>query len=329
MNIAKEILKNLVVLSAVAPVLCRAEFVTPPLQGQGRAPGQGQESRAPVAVSPPPSDRTNECNSACLTDIAKTFLLALEKRDFSNLKTAANLMVAENGHATRIGMNLWKVLEKLNPEKHYFTDPVSGNIIVIGTLEESAKQPFIYALRLKVENKLIAEVETLVTSDVNAGQHFRPDNIAKFDESLSVPVAAADRMSRAELTQIADAMWFGGLAITKSPDCVHWENGDRLPQFQCSTGMKPGRGGLFYAQRAIRHPLIDEEHGLVFTYVLQDAAPYLNPNPPDDERTPQFYQRPVTFYVMQIAKFKKPNSIAAHHLLMNVQEANMPAVFVE
>ncbi|MGC3980432.1 MAG: hypothetical protein QM808_04145 [Steroidobacteraceae bacterium] len=317
------------ILLAIVPLACVAQIVTPPMQGQGREPGQGPEKRAPVAAPMPVADRSTECNAQCLTDIAKQYLSALEKRDFTPLRVAPNLLVSENGHYSRIGENLWKVLEKLGPDRHYYTDPISGNIITIGTLEQSAQQPFIYVLRLKVENRLVAEVETMVIADTNAGQHFRPDNIAKFDSTLLTAVPTADRMTRQELTQAADAMWFGGATITKSSDCIHWENADRLPQFTCSTGIKPGRGGLFNAQRAVRHPLIDVEHGLVFTYVLQDASPYQNPNPPDDERTPRFYQGPVTFTVMQIAKFKRSNTISAHHLFMTVQEAALPAVFVE
>jgi hypothetical protein len=58
-------------------------------------------------------------------------------------------------------------------------------------------------------------------------------------------------------------------------------------------------------------------------------VPYLNPNPPDYERTPLFYQRPLTLYLVQVAKFETGGKMSAHHVFMNAQEAGLPAMFIE
>jgi len=114
-------------------------------------------------------------------------------------------------------------------------------------------------------------------------------------------------------------------------DCVHSENGDRLVLFgPCgvSEAARPDGSGLVYDNRAVRHVLVDQARGLVVTFMLKDTAPYLNPEPPDNERTPLFYQRPLTLYVVQIAKFEAANLLAAHQLFMNAQEAGLAAVFL-
>lgn len=321
--------------AACLAMAASAEVLTPPIQantGSERLPSKEDNKTGPVAVPKPPEDRSKECDAKCLTGLADRYLDALVRRDYKGLPVSPNLLVAENGHATRIGDGLWKVLEKLNPGKAYFTDPVAGQVLVVTTLEESAHQPFIFLLRLKVEDKLISEVESMVTADVNAAQHFRPDNLATFDPATTSVLPKDKRLTRAQLNDVFNNVWYGNAlspALTVDDSCIHWENGDRLALFKCGPSQMWRPGGLSYTHRAIRRTLIDEERGIVITYVLHDTTPYLNPNPPDYERTPLFYQRPLTLYLVHMGKYAAGNKLLVDQVFMNAQEANMPAVFVE
>lgn len=310
-----------------------ATVVTPPLQQPygSELPVKGAVNKVgPVVVALPPADRSSECDDACLRTLMDRYLDALSRRDFTGLPTAPNLLVTENGRATRIGDDLWRVLEKLNPQRTYFTDPVTGCVLALTTLEESAHQPFIFLVRLKIENKLIAEVESMLTSDVNAAQHFRPDHVVPFDPVMSAALPDAQRPSRDQLIADANAMFFGGTpTLTAAQNCVHWENADRLALFgPCGTSEVARPGSPTYTNRAVRHVLVDPSRGLVVTILLKDMAPYLNPNPPDDERTPLFYQRPITMYLIQLARFGAGDQLLEQHLFMNVQEAGLSAVFL-
>lgn len=315
--------------------LSLAAVLTPPLQattGSERLPGVDDNKTGPVAIPKPAADRSKECDAKCLTALADRYMDALVRRDYKGLPISPNLLVAENGHATRIGDGLWKVIEKLASNKAYFTDPVAGQVLVIATLEESAHQPFIFILRLKVEDKLISEVESMVTADVNAAQHFRPDNLINFDPVTLAAVPTDKRLTRAQLTEVFNNVWYGDAitpAVAADESCIHWENGDRLKLFKCGPSQAFRPGGLSYTHRGVRRALIDEERGLIITYVLKDTAPYLNPNPPDYERTPLFYQRPLTLYLMHIGKYQAGNKLLVDQVFMNAQEANMPVVFVE
>lgn len=317
-----------------ATALAQSGVVTPPLQqpyGSTWSEATAINKEGPVALSPPPTDRSNECDSTCLTQLMQRYLDALSRRDYTGLPVSPNLLVTENGHATRIGEGVWNVLEKLDPTRTMLTDPVGGQIIMIGTLQESAHQPYIFVVRLKVEKQLIAEVESMVTADLNAAQHFRPDNLAHFDPVTLSVLPVGQRLSRGDLIAVANQMLLGGdLKLSVGPGCIHWENGDRLGLFGCGTSEAAQRdgSGLVYDNRALRHVLIDEERGLVVSFMLKDTSPYLNPNPPDNERTPLFYQRPLTLYAMQILKVGAGNQLLAHQLFMNAQEASLPAVFV-
>ncbi|MGC3982459.1 MAG: hypothetical protein QM808_14510 [Steroidobacteraceae bacterium] len=318
------------------PSLAMSAVLTPPLQattGSERLPGAADNKSGPIAAAKPAEDRSKDCDAKCLTGLAERYLDALVRRDYKGLPVSPNLLVAENGHATRIGDGLWKVIEKLDAGKAYFTDPVAGQIVVVTTLEESAHQPFIFILRLKVEDRLIAEVESMVTADVNAAQHFRPDNLAEFDPITLAVLPKEQRLTRAQLTDVFNNVWYdsGKLtpALTAADSCIHWENGDRLALFKCGASQAFKPGGLSYTHRAVRRSVIDEERGVIITFVLKDTTPYLNPNPPDYERTPLFYQRPLTLYLMHIGKYQAGNKLLVDQAFMNAQEANMPAVFVE
>jgi len=320
----------------IASGMAHAAVITPPVQqpyGSIWPEQSAINQTGPVKLQPPTADRSAECDAKCLGSLMDRYLNALARRDYTGLPVSPNLLVAENGHATRIGDDVWKVLEKIDPKPTYIADPVNGQIISIGTIEESAHQPFIFIVRLKVENRLISEVETMVTSDVIAAQHFRPDNLANFDPVALAVLPVEQRLSRSQLIADANQVVFGGdLKLTAAKDCVHSENGDHLVLFgPCGTVGEAARtdgSGLVYDNRAVRHVIVDEARGLVISYMLKDTNPYLNPNPPDNERTPLFYQRPLTLYVLQIAKFKTGNVLAAHELFMNAQEAGLPAVFI-
>lgn len=262
------------------------------------------------------------CDSKCLSSFMDRYLTALATRNPAALPTAPNLKVAENSHSVALGENLWQVIVKIDPAKHYFADPATGQIVALGRLELNAGESFLYTVRLKVEDNLISEIETMVTSDKIAGQHFKPENMAEFDPLYLSIVPDDQRATREELLKIAAAVWQDeGRGATYASDCVHSENADRL-QYRCSA---IPRGGMFTAQRALRHPIVDVERGVVVTYALQDAVPRPR-TPPAGEKTPIFYQRPVTFYVMQLLKVAD-GQIRGDSLFANIQEANAPAPF--
>jgi hypothetical protein len=303
-----------------------AAFVTPPLAPPAV---NGPNESGPVKVADPVADRTSSCDAACLQGVARGYLTALSRRDYSTLQVAPNLIVVENGQATRIGDNLWRVLEKLDLNATYFADAVQGQVIALTTVEESAHQPFILVVRLKIEDRKIAEVESMLTADIDAGQHFRPDNIANFDPTALAVLPAADRMTRAELQTAEDAWWYeAGAGLTAAADCHRAENADSPKEIsKCGVGQRRSAGSPSYAFRAIRQPVIDVERGLVVTYLLTDTTPYLNPNPPDAERTPLFYRQPLTTIKVTVHKFSKGGVLRVDHNFMNYQAPGLRAYF--
>jgi len=284
--------------------------------------------KGPVRVEAAATAWSQGCNATCLTRMANLYLTALSRRDFSDLPVAANLMVTENGHPSRIGNSVWRVVEKVNDPVNFYTDPVEGQVVAITTIEESGGELLIYILRLKIENQKIADVEQLVISDVDAGTHFRPDNLVEnFNQATTEIVPESERMTREELLATSDSYWYDGPdALTATADCLHWQNAD-ITVYPCATGRTRGQRGMTYGVRALRPIITDTSRNLVVHFLYEDMSPYLNPDPPDAMRTPEFFRRPLTNVAVEIHKYQKDRQIAALELFMTFQEANLPALF--
>jgi hypothetical protein len=289
--------------------------------------------------------QTASCDRNCLAAMAEQYMQAFAKRDPSDLPVAATIKSAENSHSIALGENAWRTVVKVRPERMVFTDPEAGQVVRIGVFEMNAGQPFIYVLRLKVENHRITQSEMMVTSDNNAGQHFVPDTVTSFEPLLTQTLAPSDQPSRDDLIKVAKDFWTSSPDFKSTADCIHTENGGRIdaggpprPPARadipaggqpggCPASRPVGNGSMFTALRGVRYALADTEHGVVITYALQDATPRPR-TPPAGERTPIFYQRPVTFYALNLLKIDHGQA-KREALFMNIQEANAPLPFAD
>jgi len=292
----------------------------PPPEGM-QPPGMQQASEV---------DRSKDCDRSCLRKHADQYLTALAANDPSGLEVTQNFQHAENSHPVALGANSWKTVQAVLPERIYFTDPFAGQVLVLGTLEMNANQPFIYAVRLKVEEGKLAESEMMVTSDRIAGQHFRPD---LFDESapiLDSVLPLDQRRTREQLLTMANVQWNRqpGTPPKIAKGCSHYENWES-PNFPCqAVNGSSVTGPSFLESRHQRAPLIDTEKGVVVGYELQDVVNPQPRTPPEGERTPVFYYTPLTFYLLQVAKFTG-DEFRMDSMFMNLQELGVPALFAK
>ncbi|MGC3980402.1 MAG: hypothetical protein QM808_03995 [Steroidobacteraceae bacterium] len=327
--------------SVFPTTLLRSMYVLPALLSGGLAMAQSAPSTGAPNAGPPPGgqqagppgmmaavpevDRSKDCDSACLRSHMDKYMAAMAKKDPATLEVTPAVRVAENSHALSLGDNAWLAIEKYSTNKVVFTDPFAGQVLLLTTVEMRAAEPFIYAVRLKIEKNRIAESEAMLTSDKIAGQHFRPDLMAETSKSLDVTIPAAKRTSRAELLKAARITWGldAGAAIPNAKTCMHYEN------WETPLGGSPCRGGLGRDSRNVRIPLVDVEKGVVVNYQLQDAYdPQPRPAPPNEAngKTPIFYYRPLTFYVMQLARIAE-GQVQSDQMFMNLQEIGITSPF--
>jgi hypothetical protein len=222
--------------------------------------------------------------------------------DPARLQKAVHIRYTEDGQELPLGEGLWGTASARGSYSHYMPDPASGEVGFFGTMRENGN-PVLLTARLKVVDRKVAEIETIVPRD-NAGPgggglkaleaQGRPDAI------WTETVPASERMSRADLIRTANKYFTG---LQRNPpngdysffadDCDRIENGTHTtnakpaPPRPGSTGASAGVNvmtlgcraqfttGFFQMVTRIRDRRflsVDPETGVVFAFGFFDHA---------------------------------------------------------
>jgi len=224
---------------------------------------------------------------------------------------AKNVRFTENGVQLPLGdEGLWSSMVGKGTYKFYVPDVEINQIAFIGTAREESDtekdgDPVAIALRLKIENGLISEVEQLVIrADSGMGTNLPPAavNIESWGaphEIYSGVIPEADRPSREELIIVANK-YFTGMQKNDgkgdypfTDDCHRLENGTETtntplrpgqtkPDPKTSTSYSTAWGcreqyesGLLHFVTRIRDRrfvAVDRERGIVFAFGFFDHA---------------------------------------------------------
>jgi hypothetical protein len=118
--------------------------------------GQGQPGRGATAP----------CDRACLQGFVEQYLDAWVARDPKRLPLAPNPKFTENGQRLELGDGSWNVATGKGKYRLWVPDTQTGQIALITTVTEDGQTPgsnipAMLAIRLKVANRQISEVESL------------------------------------------------------------------------------------------------------------------------------------------------------------------------
>ena len=262
---------------------------------------------------------TPACDRACLQNYVDKYMDAMLAHNPSPTLFAKNVKFTENGIRLPFGNEgLWYDMAGKGTYKFYIPDIETQQIAFIGTALEGGSAPraktlagevsaklaaanpnpksgakpaepttVAIALRLKIVNKLITEVEQLVirpeTSLTGGGStsKFPPTGVSV--EKLGAPrkifseiIPEAERPSREELIKTAD-YYFTGLARNDgkgyypfTDDCERLENGIVATR-ECKKQFESGQ--LFNVVSRIRDRrfvAVDRERGIVFAFGFFD-----------------------------------------------------------
>src|SRR5262245_62622800 len=120
------------------------------------------------------------CDRACLEGFVDRYLDAVIAHNPKLLPLARNVRFTENGVKLEIGDAHWKTVIGKGKYRIFVADPEAGQVAFIGTVREEARGPegipTALALRLKIENRQISEIETLLVRSTvqNVGRGGRP-----------------------------------------------------------------------------------------------------------------------------------------------------------
>ena len=248
------------------------------------------------------------CDRACLEGFVDRYLDALAARDPKKLPLAANAKYTENGQKLNLGDGIWNTATAKGIYRLFVTDPQYGNVAFIGTLKEEAGNVMM-ALRLKVVNQQISEIESIIVRPAaNAGgaRGAAPnggppqptganllDQMGKPHELYLTAVPAAERMSREDLIKVAN-MYFTGMQQNDgkgeypfADDCDRFENagkttnnGQTKPDpktattysmaWSCKEQFESGLIHFVTRIRDRRYVAVDQERGLVYSFAFFD-----------------------------------------------------------
>jgi hypothetical protein len=235
------------------------------------------------------------CDRACLENWVNTYLAAMRDANKDPALFAPDLKFTENGVRLPFGNEgLWYGMSGIGTYKFYVPDTETQQVTFLGTVRENGKTQddgdvVAIALRLKIRNQHITEIEQIVSrpSNVTSSRGDFPPT-GQGMEAMGAPhpifttaIPEKERKSRAELIETAN-YYFSGLQNNDgkgyypfTDDCVRFENAvDVLARGDtrttCKKQFEEGLKGIVDRVRDRRFVAVDRERGIVFAFGFFD-----------------------------------------------------------
>jgi hypothetical protein len=300
--------------------------------------GLGAASTGPAAEEWTRDARDNAAPPATtraeLYRVLDSYLAGLKERNPQRVRWARQVRNTENTVPLMVGDGLWGTITALGDYDLRFADTLTGQVGYFGTVTETTDTSA-YTLRLKVEDGLVTEAETLIVRQADSGIRFEDQ---KFEPKpvLNQILALGQRVPRAQMIALSDGYFDtlqlnDGTLFTKfHPDCARVENGVKtthnsgftvtpVAKLGCEEQFKLGYYRYNDRVRGRRFPLVDEERGLVMGIAFMDKMGRMGEyRLTDGTAVKPLLYRPHTFYLMELFKLKDGmiEQIEAHFITM-------------
>jgi hypothetical protein len=273
------------------------------------------------------------CDRACLEGFVDRYLAAVIDNKPSTLPLAPDVKFTEDGQRLVIGDGLWNTMKGTGKYRLFTTDVKAGQVAFIGTIFEDHRDPAqstpaLIAVRLKIENQIITQIEQIVV---------RNENSAKAVDAMTVrpgllaTVPVGERKPREELIKVAN-MYFTGMQQNDgrgeypfADDCDRLENGGRSTnaptpagqtrpdpktatnysgQWSCKEQFQSGLIHFVHRIRDRRFVAVDEERGIVFAFGFFDhpGGETRNFETPDGRKVSAGPVQPWTWQIAELFK---------------------------
>lgn len=248
-------------------------------------------SAAPIGAGVAP-----RCDRACMTGIVDRYLAALVRHDPTGLPLNRNVKFTENTARLKVGSEgLWVAASELpTGPRIYAIDVGAGQAGFYGVMKERDK-PLIIALRLKMVNGQITEIEHVLARGLRADA---VKNLANPRPEFSTMLSSTNRSPRQQMVNIADSYFEAiehadGKLAPFADECVRRENGGQTTHnakpvpWPVPLGSKQADDAMAYIGTLScsdqldthvmdfitrlwprRHEIVDEEIGLVFSFPM-------------------------------------------------------------
>jgi hypothetical protein len=222
------------------------------------------QNRGPAAA--------NACDRECLRGFITQYLEAMVAHNPKALPVATTARFTEDTKTLPLGEGLWKGETKIRPYRQDFLDVREG-VAASHVVVEEKGMPAMFSFRLKIEESMISDFETMVTRSKAEGALFDIEKLTTPHPGMNVVPDASQRMSRAELIRIAE-IYPAGLKVGGNfdavnapfaPDAYRIENGVTTAGAGARAGGENIRTGRVMPHPDVTYRLaaVDEEMGIV------------------------------------------------------------------
>jgi len=156
------------------------------------------------------------CDRACLEGFVDRYLDAMVAHDAKLVPLANDVKFTENGQHLQIPDALWNSIAAKGTYRLFVSDPEAREVAFIGTIREEARTPdgapgvLAYTrgriqfrgVRLRIDNRRIVEVETLVVRNERAAENL--EKLGQPNPVFLKTVPPAERMPREDLIHTAN-----------------------------------------------------------------------------------------------------------------------------
>jgi hypothetical protein len=219
------------------------------------------------------------CDRTCLNAMVDQYLTAMVAHDPSKLPLAKTVKFTEDGVRLELGDGLWATASGVGNYKLYFDEPAASEAGVFALVQENGS-PAILHVRLKVVDRKITEIETLVARKETTN-FLNTDNLTEVRPAFLETVPAGDRLSRAEMVSMVGKYFDGieqgnGDIVPFDKDCIRIENGIQtcpgsptspLGALSCGAQLSTKIFTYIHTISPRRFPIVDDERGLVLAVV--------------------------------------------------------------
>ncbi len=277
------------------------------------APWQGRAAE-PVA-----------CDRACLGQMLEDYLSALKAHDPARLPLAAGVRFTENGVPLAVGDGLWNTIDGVGSYRLPFIDLEDGQAGMFGVVVEDGK-PAHLMLRLKLRDRRIAEIETIVLRPAENMGFGRPQDMQP-RPAFYEDVPAAERLTRVQLASMANAYFEtlqqnnGTVFAPFADDCNRIESGVQttnnpaqnptgrpdpgIKKLGCEAQFRTGFFRFVTHIRDRRFVVVDRQKGLVYAAAFFDHRGDMRKVTLTDGRVVDAqYDTPWTWQIGELFKVK-------------------------
>jgi hypothetical protein len=239
---------------------------------------------------------TPACDRACMIGLVDHYLAALVRHDPAGLPLNRDVKFTENTARLKVGTEgLWiGASEPPTGFRIYAVDVGAGQAGFYGVMKERDR-PLIIALRLKVTNGQITEIEHVLARNLRADAL---KNLANSRPEFVTPLPPTSRLPRQQMVNTADSYFeaiehANGKLAPFADECVRRENGGQtthnatpvpwpvplgskqaddamayLGTLSCSDQLDTHLMDFITRLWPRRFEIVDEEYGLVFAFPM-------------------------------------------------------------